>query len=175
MTLSTAARKARAIAGIMLLTFGGCWLVGSVLPQLIPGAERFVGAVFPIGGAVSWALMHRIFKGSAQEAGPEDEVQRLYKRIMWDSFLLELILIPALIAIMIAKGLGGIIPSMIAVAVGVHFVPMAGAFRLPLYYGLGVALAGLGVYGAILLPDGQWIVGTLAGVILIVGGALLRR
>lgn len=173
--VSKAANQPQAIAGIMLYTFGSCWLIAALLPTLIPGAERFVGMVFPVGGGLCWAFMHRISKNPSPYSTDGVEVQRLYRRIMWDSFMLELVLIPALVVVMVSKGLGEIIPSMVAIAIGVHFLPMGGAFRLPLYYILGVLLVAVGVYGAVAVPGSQWIVGALTGTLLIIAGGLIGR
>lgn len=162
-------------AGVMLLTFGGCWLIGSLLPQVILGTERFVGLVFPVGGAICWMLMRRIAKMPSSDATSGDEVNRLYRRIIWDSFLLELVLIPALVVVMVSNGLGKIIPSIVAIAVGVHFLPMGGAFRLPLYYILGMLLVATGVSGAVALVNHQWIIGSVTGCLLIIAGALMGR
>lgn len=89
--------------------------------------------------------------------------------------LLELVLIGALVAVMVSHGLGKIIPSIVSIAVGVHFLPMGGAFRLPLYYLLGILLAATGVYGATGLADQQWIIGSVTGGLLLIAGGLISR
>jgi hypothetical protein len=47
-------------------------------------------------------------------------------------------------------GDGGLVPALVALAVGLHFVPFARAFHAPVFTGLGWGMAGLGGLGLLL-------------------------
>lgn len=59
----------------------------------------------------------------------------------------------ALCAIVLAhRGLELWIPIVAALIIGIHFLPLAKIFQVPLYYGTGVLMV-LGVAGCLIIPD----------------------
>jgi hypothetical protein len=49
-----------------------------------------------------------------------------------------------------SQQLAGLRPALIVLAVGLHFLPFAGAFRTPMFTTLGLSIAGLGAAGLLL-------------------------
>lgn len=69
-------------------------------------------------------------------------------------------------AILRGLGHGDIVVALVALAVGLHFVPFASAFRAPVFAVLGAAVAGIGLVGLVM----GWFVPIVAVVAAVAAG-----
>ena len=153
--------------GIWVLNiFAAIWFVVGVIGAGLPWAALVIPA------AVSGALLGWGSRAAADSRVPAAHVGRLVG--IWSAIQGVAIFV----AVTICQNIGArdaIVP-VIAIIVGLHFLPLARGIPVPLYYATGLALIVQGL-GAMLLPGDQRmaLVGFTAAVILWVSAALLIR
>ncbi|MEY8191770.1 hypothetical protein AB4X15_19195 [Peribacillus simplex] len=113
-------------------------------------AAIFVGIIMVIGGI---SLIHASQKMSNQVSG--DGARRL-KRIGFlfnMVFIAEGLLIGIAIVICNLINQTDLIPGVIAIIVGIHFLPLASLFQIKVYYATGVLLCLLALITLLIVPD----------------------
>ncbi|WP_067435521.1 hypothetical protein [Nocardioides jensenii] len=122
---------------------------------------RVVGVVAFVA-VVAWLVLR------TPEAPPVPSPAAL--RIYWTCVIGELVSIPAGAAVLRRLDHAELVPSWVVLVVGVHFVPFAQAFKVPLFRTLGlvlVAIAALGMAGTLLgFDDGVPLAAVVAGFVL---------
>lgn len=114
------------------------------------------------GVVVFVAVLARIRRLGEVTVEPRDNAIRVY----WSCVLLEVAALLLGTRLLAANGHGEYGVALVAVVVGVHFLPLAWAFRQPAFHPLGVVLVALGVAGALvgLLGGGETGIALVAGV-----------
>lgn len=150
------AYRGSGIGVIFMAVFGTLWagtgimgLQGWGFPY-VELAAIFVGIIMVIVGI---SLIHASQKMSNQVS--EDGARRL-KRIGFlfnMVFIAEGLLIGIAIAICNLINQTDLIPGVIAIIVGIHFLPLASLFQIKVYYATGVLLCLLALITLLLVPD----------------------
>ncbi|MER6572296.1 hypothetical protein ABT288_40530 [Streptomyces sp. NPDC001093] len=128
-------------AGLAFLTVFGLawWLAGASAPggSLLPVAALACGAV----AAGVW----RTGRGLRRPGGGPlpDEVRRRFAGIN----VLQWTVISVVTAIAVMSGVPRLIPGLIALVVGLHFLPLAVLFRQPRFHLTGALMVAVGVAG----------------------------
>jgi hypothetical protein len=140
--------------GIILTIFGGFWSVialSFVQPRPIWGIPAAVAVTLVL---LLWCIQ-RLWLTRGMESADDPVAAAKGKRDgMWFGIIfgMEGALIGLSCALLGSHGLGGWIPFAIAVIVGLHFLPLAKLFAVPIYYWTG-ALSTLGALGCLLIGD----------------------
>ncbi|MGE7609217.1 DUF7010 family protein [Peribacillus frigoritolerans] len=144
------------IGVIFMAVFGTLWAGTGVMGlqgwgfPFVELAAIFVGIIMVIVGI---SLIHASQKMSNQVS--EDGARRL-KRIGFlfnMVFIAEGLLIGIAIAICNLINQTDLIPGVIAIIVGIHFLPLASLFQIKVYYATGVLLCLLALITLLLVPD----------------------
>ncbi|MFJ7362939.1 DUF7010 family protein [Peribacillus frigoritolerans] len=144
------------IGVIFMAVFGTLWAGTGVMGlqgwgfPYVELAAIFVGIIMVIVGI---SLIHASQKMSNQVS--EDGARRL-KRIGFlfnMVFIAEGLLIGIAIAICNLINQTDLIPGVIAIIVGIHFLPLASLFQIKVYYATGVLLCLLALITLLLVPD----------------------
>lgn len=135
------------------------------------GSARLIGAGFGLGfvlanaaaAAAPWDLVLRIagvltfvvgavaaFRGRDLRLQPRPSAIRVY----WLCVALELVVIVVAFRVLAVHDLQEYGVIVVAVAVGVHFLPFGWAWRAPVFAWLGLAMIALGLAGALLAVAG---------------------
>lgn len=81
------------------------------------------------------------------------------------ALLAELVLIGVTVAVLVVAGIAPLIPAIVAIVVGIHFLPLATAFDQPQYRLTAAGLTTAGVLGGVLfLTADPALCGTVAGI-----------
>jgi len=153
--------------GIWVLTiFAAIWFAVGVAGAGLPWMALLVPSVVS-GALIGWGL-----RTTGTEAPRNLNVGRLVG--IWSAVEGVAIFIAANVCVNIGAQ-DGVVP-VIAIIVGLHFLPLARGIPLPLYYATGAALVALGL-GALLLPgpERMGVTGFGAAAILWVSCVLLIR
>ncbi|MFE5426432.1 DUF7010 family protein [Peribacillus simplex] len=144
------------IGVIFMAVFGTLWagtgimgLQGWGFPY-VELAAIFVGIIMVIEGI---SLIHASQKMSNQVS--ENGARRL-KRIGFlfnMVFIAEAVLIGIAIAVCNLINQTDLIPGVIAIIVGIHFLPLASLFQIKVYYATGVLLCLLALITLLIVPD----------------------
>ncbi|WHY96566.1 DUF7010 family protein [Peribacillus simplex] len=150
------AYRGSGIGVIFMAVFGTLWagtgimgLKGWGVPY-VEIAAIFVGIIMVIEGI---SLIHASQKMSNQVS--ENGARRL-KRIGFlfnMVFIAEGLLIGIAIAICNLINQTDLIPGIIAIIVGIHFLPLASLFQIKVYYATGVLLCLLALITLLIVPD----------------------
>lgn len=135
------------------------------LPE--PGPPVALVAWLPSLAACVWAVLVRR-RGFPPLPRPHPRAARVYGVSV--AGMLLLIVFGA--RVLTAVGDDGLVPALVTLAVGLHFVPFARAFHAPVFTGLGwgmAALGGLGlIVGSMSAPDTASAAAVLAGPLMLV-------
>lgn len=150
------AYRGSGIGIIFMAVFGTLWagtgimgLQGWGFPY-VELAAIFVGIIMVIEGI---SLIHASQKMSNQVS--ENGARRL-KRIGFlfnMVFIAEAVLIGIAIAVCNLINQTDLIPGVIAIIVGIHFLPLASLFQIKVYYATGVLLCLLALITLLIVPD----------------------
>ncbi|PEZ77179.1 MULTISPECIES: hypothetical protein [Bacillaceae] len=150
------AYRGSGIGVIFMAVFGTLWagtgimgLQGWGFPY-VELAAIFVGIIMVIEGI---SLIHASQKMSNQVS--ENGARRL-KRIGFlfnMVFIAEAVLIGIAIAVCNLINQTDLIPGVIAIIVGIHFLPLASLFQIKVYYATGVLLCLLALITLLIVPD----------------------
>lgn len=110
-------------------------------------ATLVIGAVLVGGGVDLWRGAGRI-----KERGPSDGGENPVGRSFWLIFGLEGVAIVIASAVCNAIGRFDLFFSIMAIIVGLHFLPLARLFGMPLYYTVGILLCLVGMIGIAFVP-----------------------
>ncbi|WP_363929180.1 DUF7010 family protein [Peribacillus frigoritolerans] len=144
------------IGVIFMAVFGTLWAGTGVMGlqgwgfPYVELAAIFVGIIMVISGI---SLIHASQKMSNQVS--ENGARRL-KRIGFlfnMVFIAEGLLIGIAIAICNLINQTDLIPGVIAIIVGIHFLPLASLFQIKVYYATGVLLCLLALITLLIVPD----------------------
>lgn len=150
------AYRGSGIGVIFMAVFGTLWAGTGVMGlqgwgfPYVELAAIFVGIIMVIEGI---SLIHASQKMSNQVS--EDGARRL-KRIGFlfnMVFIAEGLLIGIAIVICNLINQTDLIPGVIAIIVGVHFLPLASLFQIKVYYATGVLLCLLALITLLIVPD----------------------
>ncbi|WP_230159937.1 hypothetical protein [Peribacillus sp. Bi96] len=153
--ISKEAFRGSGIGVIFMAFFGTLWagigvmgLQGWGFPY-VELAAIFVGIIMVIGGI---SLIHASQKMSNQVS--ENGARRLKRIGFWFNmvFIAEALLIGAAIAICNMIDQTDLIPGVIAIIVGIHFLPLASLFQIRIYYATGVLLCLLALVTLFIVP-----------------------
>jgi hypothetical protein len=153
--MGTVAQFRGSIAGAIILTaFGGLWCIIALANWAArPGWSIPVAALTTF---VLLALCVAQLVASRKIASMDDPVAAAKGKRAGMLFGIIFGIEGALIAIssilLASHGLGLWIPFVVALIVGLHFLPLAGVFEVPLYYGTGIFCV-LGVLGCLFIHD----------------------
>lgn len=144
------------IGVIFMAVFGTLWAGTGVMGlqgwgfPYVELAAIFVGIIMVIVGI---SLIHASQKMSSQVS---DDGARRLKRIGFlfnMVFIAEGLLIGIAIAICNLINHTDLIPGVIAIIVGIHFLPLASLFQIKVYYATGVLLCLLALITWLIVPD----------------------
>jgi len=146
--------------GVMVCAFFGFgWFMGGA-GILGDGPGRWIGIALSAG--ISIALVVAAFKVESARERPRELPKDWGRRYgIWVSF--EVVLIVAAIFLCNALDLVDFLPGIIAVIVGLHFLPLALAFDEPKYRWTGYAMTAAGLGGVVGGLDGILLGGAIAG------------
>ncbi|MCD0442522.1 hypothetical protein LO763_02650 [Glycomyces sp. A-F 0318] len=162
--------------GVMICAFFGLgWFIGGA--GILTGPVYWVG--FALAAAVSIGLVVAVHRVESARERPR-ELPKHWGRSygIWIAF--EVVLIAAAIVLCNALDLVDFLPGVIAVIVGLHFIPLAPAFDEPKYKWTGYAMTAAGLGGVAGGLDGVSLGGAIAGfgsavVLWTTGFAVLKR
>ncbi|SIQ03667.1 hypothetical protein SAMN05878482_101150 [Peribacillus simplex] len=150
------AYRGSGIGVIFMAVFGTLWASTGIMGlqgwgfPYVELAAIFVGIIMVIEGI---SLIHASQKMSNQVS--EDGARRL-KRIGFlfnMVFIAEGLLIGIAIIICNLINQTDLIPGVIAIIVGIHFLPLASLFQIKVYYATGVLLCLLALITLLIVPD----------------------
>ncbi len=149
----TKARMRGIVGGAAILTlFGGLWSVLALALQpaspvwAIPAASATTLLLIVVCG-LRWAASARMPESDDPAAAAKGKRAGMFFGII---FGVECGLIALVSAVLGSSGFGDWIPVAVALIVGLHFLPLARVFEVPLYYWTG-GLSVLGVLGCLLI------------------------
>ncbi|GAA4603504.1 hypothetical protein BJY16_004641 [Actinoplanes octamycinicus] len=152
------------IGSLVALSMGTVFVV--VNSAALPSPWRLVIRVAAVLVAVTLlALVIRAERAGAPSE--EGDIQGFADRRYWYAVLFEVVaLFGGLYVINGVLKKPEVAVAWVAVVVGLHFFPLAWAWRMPLYYGVGGAMAVLGVAGFVAYAAGASAatIGLIAGV-----------
>ena len=152
------------IGSLVALSMGTVFVV--VNSAELPSPWRLVIRVAAVLVAVTLlALVIRAERAGA--SSEEGDIQGFADRRYWYAVLFEVVaLFGGLYVINGVLKKPEVAVAWVAVVVGLHFFPLAWAWRMPLYYGVGGAMAVLGVAGFVAYAAGASAatIGLIAGV-----------
>jgi hypothetical protein len=133
-------------AGIVVLNlFALAWLVAACGALGLPPRAFALPVVLSI--AVAWFCLGRVRNLAAP---PPDAARGLQRTVgVWSA--VEALLIANAVFVLVRLGRPDLIAPVVAIIVGLHFMPLARALRLPLYYWTAAGLVVVGA-GALALP-----------------------
>jgi hypothetical protein len=129
------AHRGRAIAALVMTGFGVWWVFAAM--SSINGLTLWIYIVVAIiPAALAGLAFFRLFRMSNLPANPSAAAGKLGRnfRIV---LIAEVLLIVLAIAVLGRSGRPDLITASIAIIVGLHFLPLAAIFRVPLYYTTG--------------------------------------
>ncbi|GAA3623073.1 hypothetical protein ACG5V6_22255 [Streptomyces chitinivorans] len=128
-------------AALVMTVFGTVWwLSGATALHGFAGPAALVGG--PAVGVLLFALALRRLNGVGEQAAYERAARRFHA-----INLLQALAVVAVIVVANRTGALAWIPGAIAVVVGVHFLPLAPLFGMPVYRWTGALLIGAGLAG----------------------------
>lgn len=127
--------------------------VGGLSFVLSNAGELPVSMLWRVLGVFGFVTAVGLMLAKAPAAPPVPAPRAL--RTYWLCVLGEVLAIPAGAAVLRALGHVDLVPAWVVLVVGVHFLPFATAFKVPMFRTLGLVLVGIAVLG---------MGGTLAGV-----------
>ncbi|QNU03292.1 hypothetical protein [Peribacillus butanolivorans] len=154
--ISRAAVRGSASGLLFMAFFGTLWAGTGVMGlqgwgfPYVELAAVFVGITLIIGGI----SLIRASKRLSNQVSQEDA--RRWKRIrFWFNitFIAEGLAIGIAIAICNATNFTDLIPAIIALIVGIHFLPLAHLFQLRIYYVTGLLLCLLAIITLLVVPE----------------------
>ncbi|WP_432548558.1 hypothetical protein [Kineococcus sp. SYSU DK004] len=153
--------------GSLIGLAGGAVFVGSYSAALGPVVAAVAGTA-TVAGVVAALIAHYV---RPVPLGPLARPSPLALAVYGGCVVGELVLIAAGSRALDAAGRGELRPALIALAVGLHFVPFAWAFRERMFLHLGGVVAALGALGlaagALGVPRAADAVAVLAGLVMI--------
>ena len=153
--MPTIAHMRGSIAGAMILTiFGGLWCIVAVANWAMrPSWSVAAGAVVTV--ALLAMCVVRLVALSKFPSVDDPAAAAKGKRIgmlFGIIFGIEGGAIAVCSTLLVRHGLGIWIPFAVGIIVGLHFLPLASVFEVPLYYWTG-GLSTAGALGCLLIPD----------------------
>ncbi len=160
LAVSVPAMKGRAIGTLICAAFGGVWMLqGLYFGQIATPVWLTVVTLLTVM-LVGWPVTKLVsLRGLTY---PSDGGQRWAKisKTYWSIVAVEWISCSVAVNLLYRIGRPDLTPQAIGVIVGLHFLPLAKIFRVPVYYWTGAAMT-LGVLAALAIPAGD--VRNLAG------------
>jgi hypothetical protein len=146
--------RGRALGLFFMTIFGACWVLAGVGVSGVDNPARLVIWVAGLVTTVGLLLVGlRLLADAGHLSGDVNTVGRARgRRLGWLFGLVfgaELVLIIAVSNALSALAFDRLILPSIAVVVGLHLVPLAAMFRVPVYYVTGCALVVLGLAGIV--------------------------
>jgi hypothetical protein len=150
-TLTAAHVRGIAAGAFILSAFGGFWVLVPLLqwvgrPVWAVGAAAVALAILEVLAAARFFSARQLPKGDAVAAARGKRIGMWFGII----FTLEGALIGLGAVLLSRNGLGVWIPSMAALVVGLHFLPLARLFGVPLYFWTGAGAVAVVVFTAFL-------------------------
>lgn len=154
--ISKEAFRGSGIGVIFMALFGTLWAGTGVMGlqgwgfPYVELAAIFVGIILVIEGI---SLIYTSQKMPDQVS--ENGARRLKRMNFWFNivFIAEGLLIGIAIAICNMINQTDLIPGVIAIIVGIHFLPLAALFQIKIYYATGVLLCLLALITLLIVPD----------------------
>lgn len=154
--ISKEAFRGSGIGVIFMALFGTLWAGTGVMGlqgwgfPYVELAAIFVGIIMVIEGI---SLIYASQKMPDQVS--ENGARRLKRMNFWFNivFIAEGLLIGIAIAICNMINQTDLIPGVIAIIVGIHFLPLATLFQIKVYYATGVLLCLLAIITLLIVPD----------------------
>ncbi|MDM5211066.1 hypothetical protein QUF94_06400 [Peribacillus sp. NJ4] len=154
--ISKEAFRGSGIGVIFMALFGTLWAGTGVMGlqgwgfPYVELAAIFVGIIMVIEGI---SLIYASQKMPDQVS--ENGARRLKRMNFWFNivFIAEGLLIGIAIAICNMINQTDLIPGVIAIIVGIHFLPLAALFQIKVYYATGVLLCLLALITLLIVPD----------------------
>ncbi|MDM5221381.1 hypothetical protein QUF86_11700 [Peribacillus sp. NJ11] len=154
--ISKEAFRGSGIGVIFMALFGTLWAGTGVMGlqgwgfPYVELAAIFVGIIMVIEGI---SLIYASQKMPDQVS--ENGARRLKRMNFWFNivFIAEGLLIGIAIAICNMINQTDLIPGVIAIIVGIHFLPLAALFQIKVYYATGVLLCLLAIITLLIVPD----------------------
>lgn len=119
--------------------------VGGVAFIVINAGELPGSLVWRVVGVVGFVALVATLLLRPPPAPPEPTPRAM--RIYWACVIGEVLAIPVGAAILGNAGQADLVPAWVVLVVGVHFVPFARAFELPLFLRLGIAMMVIALAG----------------------------
>lgn len=139
--MTRALARGAAIGALVLSWFGAFWAFASILHW--PRATFWTWALagIPVVALTLFSILRMIGAAGLPEAADGAQAAREGKRMGRNFGIIcgiEFALIGGASALLARSGRPLLIPVAIALIVGLHFLPLARVFRLPVYYATGV-------------------------------------
>jgi hypothetical protein len=149
-----------AVAGLVFVLVNA-----GALPAALAAAVRVAGVVAFV---VAMVLVVRGTAGTGRVPHPPGRAWRVY----WVAVGLEVLLLPLGSILLTRAGRPELGVTWVALVVGVHFLPFASAFEVPVFRTLGWGMVTLAVIGAVLVltvgaAAGAFVAGVLSGAALL--------
>ena len=155
-------------SGIVILNiFAFVWLAGAIGALDLPLWLTVLPIALSIG--IGWWCLARVGDVPQLPPGVARDIGRIVG--LWST--IEGVLIAIAVIVLVRLGQPELIPPVIAVIVGLHFIPLAHALGVPLYYWTAAGLIVVGL-GALVVPGSTLaIAGIGAAVVLYVTSLVL--
>ena len=138
--------------------FGAVWTVAG--SGGIEGATGVI--VLIIGWAIALALcvgsvrLRRVAKGLPRNDSPQAQDRQKHNLRRFNLvFGLEFVAIVVAVFLLIRLGSGSLIPSVVALIVGIHFFPLATLFEVKVYHLTGAVLCALALATILFVPESR--------------------
>jgi hypothetical protein len=138
--VTTAQARGLAFGAAILTLFGLAWAMAALLNYRAHPHWAVILALWIAASLIAAAVFRMICPGGTAAADPNRAAAEGKRAGMWFGIIfgLEGALIAGAAILLSANGLQNWIPVAAAAIVGIHFLPLARLFRVPLYYFTGI-------------------------------------
>jgi hypothetical protein len=146
-------RKGGARGALICFFFGSVWMFLAVVfsGRTAPAWFGIVGVIAAI--LISWALIR--VRAARHLVSPERDLHhwRSFRKLFWIDSGVEWLSAAVAVNVLAHYHRLDLIPQVLGGIIGLHFLPLARIFRLPLYYVTGTVMV-VGALGSFLVPAG---------------------
>jgi hypothetical protein len=145
--------KGSARGALICAFFGSAWMYWAVVFSGNPTPAWFSIVTVPAVALIAWAFLRVRAVRQLPSSAAELEHSRAFRKFFWVDVGIEWGLGGVAVFALVRFGRGDLIPPVLGVIIGLHFLPLVKIFRAPLYYWTGGIMV-VAALGSLLMHGG---------------------
>jgi hypothetical protein len=145
--------KGSARGALICAFFGSAWMYWAVVSSGHLTPIWFSTVTVPAVALIAWAFLRVRTVRHLLSSAAELEHSRAFRKFFWVDVGIEWGLVGAAVFLLGRFDHADLIPQVVGVVVGLHFLPLVKIFRAPPYYWTGGIMV-VGALGTLLIPHG---------------------